>query len=830
LTRLLGTRAATPKAATISLASLRSLFKSATDNGSPSLARRSLRTRHPFPPAKRFDIRPASNTVTEHSLNDVLTPGNAHQPNGALEVDTTAGNAGDIGIEAKIRILINHNGACESLDTSPVKVVTSPKMIKRDPAVLFASRTKQINNPELSRTKNGLDEWVQTVFSLQRADRRKLQVLLDALKQLDDDESPPPMRTETAPKDLMKSKEPHGLDLGFFDQDQASQNAQYIEHMQHERQRFQQHMEHSRRQMGSSTEDSGYASGLGTTRRQMGSSTEDSGYAGERETTKEDQMIESPVRSLSENGDRKLLDIPEKESLTSTPQLSSVADAHNHLKTEEAIALSKPSPQIGASKLDALASPFVELSANTLTCKPRNVGSERYVVCGSEQVQSPSLIHKRNAQSWRDFVAPPKQRFESASRSPVNRRMGPPRKVQSPRRNRRSDLDDSTINGQMDTVDLIIQRSSDLMRGKINPVVPRALYGLKTHDWRDIAKLTLDPITENQPAATIQDPYLKAIANLNQNPIKRSPEVSQSLAEPKSENVKTEKARPQAQSHSARRVSHDAKNIELRPKLTISIPEQISEQIVTGTQEPVWKKTLPPPMVSNWPPFQPLDPFYLLRPSVPYSGYPPAWNNLVPPPMGLLYPCPPTPAFPCPTPAYPIFPQNQVLDFTGHYQADERYIPYPAPTDTVFPQNQVLDLAGQYQTYEQYFPYPLSPAAPTFQGSHIPSFVKQSEDDEREAYALEPSWASSLINTFSAKYPMTGSVRRHPVAPPGLEPKIPAVRTPVSPNLARPLHPRRMTRSNEHAAVIQQRLEFLLYQKKEKAALKKLEDPEKKEA
>jgi hypothetical protein len=83
------------------------------------------------------------------------------------------------------------------------------------------------------------------------------------------------------------------------------------------------------------------------------------------------------------------------------------------------------------------------------------------------------------------------------------------------------------------------------------------------------------------------------------------------------------------------------------------------------------------------------------------------------------------------------------------------------------------------------------------------NIVPASYNGQREAKQLDPTWAKLLLRNFSSKYPKTGT----PVQRPAMT--------------CAPRRPRKNA-DNKHAAVIQQRLEFLLMQKKEEEALKEM--------
>lgn len=69
-----------------------------------------------------------------------------------------------------------------------------------------------------------------------------------------------------------------------------------------------------------------------------------------------------------------------------------------------------------------------------------------------------------------------------------------------------------------------------------------------------------------------------------------------------------------------------------------------------------------------------------------------------------------------------------------------------------------------------------------------PEFLPSQEEQGREAQAIEPGWAKTLLNKFQEKYPQTGRIKAEIAARDRMQ----------------------------HAAYIQQRLEFLLYSEKEK--------------
>ena len=69
-----------------------------------------------------------------------------------------------------------------------------------------------------------------------------------------------------------------------------------------------------------------------------------------------------------------------------------------------------------------------------------------------------------------------------------------------------------------------------------------------------------------------------------------------------------------------------------------------------------------------------------------------------------------------------------------------------------------------------------------------PEFLPSEEEPGREARAIESGWAKSLLAKFQEKYPQTGKVKAGPLAPGNMR----------------------------QAAAIQQRLEFILYQQKER--------------
>jgi len=71
-----------------------------------------------------------------------------------------------------------------------------------------------------------------------------------------------------------------------------------------------------------------------------------------------------------------------------------------------------------------------------------------------------------------------------------------------------------------------------------------------------------------------------------------------------------------------------------------------------------------------------------------------------------------------------------------------------------------------------------------------PEFIPPEDGPGREASAIEAGWATSLLSKFREKYPQTGRVKAENLAPTTMR----------------------------HAAAIQQRLEFILYQENERHA------------
>lgn len=92
------------------------------------------------------------------------------------------------------------------------------------------------------------------------------------------------------------------------------------------------------------------------------------------------------------------------------------------------------------------------------------------------------------------------------------------------------------------------------------------------------------------------------------------------------------------------------------------------------------------------------------------------------------------------------------------------------------------------------YTYAIPPTAPLSPESGLP--LDEEMEHGRVAYAMDPGLAGPLLQRFMEKYPMTG--RRKVAAP-----------------LA--------TAKGKHAAVVQQRIEFLLMQQKEKKALEALQ-------
>lgn len=119
-----------------------------------------------------------------------------------------------------------------------------------------------------------------------------------------------------------------------------------------------------------------------------------------------------------------------------------------------------------------------------------------------------------------------------------------------------------------------------------------------------------------------------------------------------------------------------------------------------------------------------------------------------------------------------------------------------------------------HQPYPEYNQTPYGLTAPFIE--NVPSWPpiihtpeRRVAYKEREATALPEGWANSLIDTFAHRYPMTGTLRTHPLVPPGFEMHKETPHT-------IPVDQRRSIDSN--ASDIQQKLEVLLLRKKEKGA------------
>jgi hypothetical protein len=333
-------------------------------------------------------------------------------------------------------------------------------------------------------------------------------------------------------------------------------------------------------------------------------------------------------------------------------------------------------------------------------------------------------------------------------------------------------------------VDKIIQQSSDVVRVTMNMIVPRSQDNLRDPAWKALAKLTLQPAelpkfdstTASAGKALPQDPFQKAVEKLNRSPIKIDANGSQTSVvskseEPVQEPLDHQKIEPGVSDGRLKVTIRDpisAKPIVLpKPKSACNIAKRT-------IRAPTWIRNIEKPelpIVADWLNNTPPSTIYPLVPSLPYIPY---FTN--------------SPQWDCPIP--PIYPTE------AGYHGGRPY-------------------GGM---------------------------------DEATSVPLQPDWADSRfieLVDFLGRYPMTGTASTIPVFPPGLQApqdpmtgpitvppfhvgygvaQNPPIVTITSPPVSAGAHlPRagRRRANRPHAAAIQQKLEYMLYQKKEKEALAK---------
>ena len=323
-------------------------------------------------------------------------------------------------------------------------------------------------------------------------------------------------------------------------------------------------------------------------------------------------------------------------------------------------------------------------------------------------------------------------------------------------------------------VDKIIEQSSKIVRVSMNMVVPRSDHTIRHPAWKELAKLTLQPphilipgsMSGSGGLAIQQDPFQKAILKLNRSPAIHGSDEFQNA-------FKSQSAKPTDELPEAPRIEPNVSGS--RSKVIIRDPVS-AKPIVLPKSKPVsiTKITVSKPHCFG----------NIEAPELPIVA---DWLN-------TMHPLPVYPLLPIVAPSPPYFKNGPQCD---------RTVPPLYQTETGYHGGWL------YGGVDDAISFPLHAnwAAPQFH--------------EIKDFLYPPTEAPSGSLAFPAETQdfQNSSIRLRPVRP-QVPPNFIVTSPPVSARtyLSRG---RRKGANRPHAAAIQQKLEYMIYQKKEKEALAK---------